>query len=333
MNTRLQVEHPVTELTTGLDLVALQIRIAEGEPLPFRQEDVRLSGHAIEARLYAEDSAAGFLPSVGRVEVWRPASGEGVRIDAGISSGETISPFYDPMLAKIIAHGETREIARRRLVSAIERSVVLGVTTNSDFLVDMLSRPDFVAGAATTAFIDDNYPQGFRRPAPEDREVAIAAALKLQIASKEALEASTLPDESLFGFNSAAPFASRLDLQAGEALYHVTALPTHQAWTISLGGERRHEVAVLELTANEALVTTEGRRDNIVFHLDDDDVLTLAIGARRLQFRPHRPWENAAASAGLGPRRGADAGRRRRSHGDRAASASKRAKRSPCWRR
>ena len=138
MNTRLQVEHPVTELTTGLDLVALQIRIAEGEPLPFRQEDVRLGGHAIEARLYAEDPAAGFLPSVGRIEVWRPASGEGVRIDAGIASGETISPFYDPMLAKIIAHGETREIARRRLISAIERSVVLGVTTNSDFLVDML---------------------------------------------------------------------------------------------------------------------------------------------------------------------------------------------------
>ena len=200
------------------------------------------------------------MPSVGRVEVWRPASGEGVRIDAGIASGETISPFYDAMLAKIIAHGETREIARRRLISAIERSVVLGVTTNSDFLVDMFGRPDFVAGAATTAFIDENYSQGFRQPAPEDREVAIAAALKLQIASKQALEASTLPDESLFGFNSAAPFASRLDLQAGETLYHVTALPTHQAWTIALGGERRHEVAVLELTANEALVITDGRR-------------------------------------------------------------------------
>jgi geranyl-CoA carboxylase alpha subunit len=174
------------------------------------------------------------------------------------------------------------------------------VTTNSDFLVDMLGRPDFVDGAATTAFIDENYPQGFRRPATDDREVVIAAALKLQIASKEALAASTLPDESLIGFNSAAPFASRLDLQAGEALFHVTALPTHQAWTISLGGERRYEVAVHHLMASEASVVCDGRRDDIVFHLGDDEVLTLAIGAQRLQFRPHRPWENAAARLGSG---------------------------------
>jgi geranyl-CoA carboxylase alpha subunit len=164
----------------------------------------------------------------------------------------------------------------------------------------MLSRPDFVAGAATTAFIDDNYPQGFRRPAPDDREVAIAAALNLQIASKQALEASTLPDESLFGFNSAAPFASRLDLQSGEAVYPVAALPTYQAWTISLCGERRHEIAIDNLTASEATVVYDGRRDNVVFHLGDDEVLSLALGARRLQFRPHRPWENAAATVGSG---------------------------------
>ena len=118
MNTRLQVEHPVTEEITGLDLVALQIQVAQGEPLGITQDGVRLNGHAIEVRLYAEDPAQGFLPATGPVDLWLPGSGAGIRVDSGIRSGQDISPFYDPMLAKIIAHGETREIARRRLIEA-----------------------------------------------------------------------------------------------------------------------------------------------------------------------------------------------------------------------
>lgn len=131
MNTRLQVEHPVTELTTGLDLVAWQLHIAAGQPLPLAQADVVLSGHAMEVRLYAEDPAQGFLPQTGEVLRWEPAAC--VRIDHGLREDETISPFYDPMLGKIIAHGATREEARRKLLRAVEDTVLLGVTTNQRF--------------------------------------------------------------------------------------------------------------------------------------------------------------------------------------------------------
>ncbi|HSS82544.1 MAG TPA: biotin carboxylase N-terminal domain-containing protein, partial [Reyranella sp.] len=130
MNTRLQVEHPVTEAITGQDLVAWQLKVAAGEKLPLTQEQVRFSGHAIEVRLYAEDAYAGFLPQTGRIDVWRPATGPGIRVDHGMKDGLAISPFYDPMIAKVIAHGANREEARTRLVQALRDTVVLGPITN-----------------------------------------------------------------------------------------------------------------------------------------------------------------------------------------------------------
>ncbi|MCG8443265.1 MAG: ATP-grasp domain-containing protein, partial [Caulobacterales bacterium] len=153
MNTRLQVEHPVTEAVTGLDLVALQIAVARGEPLGLSQDDVALAGHAIEVRLYAEDPDADFLPSTGPILLWRPPSGAGVRVDAGVETGGEISPFYDPMVAKIIASGPTREDARKRLVRALEGAALFGPKTNRDFLLDALRQDAFVKGEATTAFI------------------------------------------------------------------------------------------------------------------------------------------------------------------------------------
>ena len=153
MNTRLQVEHPVTEAITGQDLVAWQLKVAAGEKLPLTQEQVTFSGHAIEVRLYAEDAYAGFLPQTGRIDVWRPATGPGIRIDHGMKDGLVISPFYDPMIAKVIAHGATREEARTRLVRALRDTVVLGPTTNRHFLIRLLEHPEFAAGKATTAFI------------------------------------------------------------------------------------------------------------------------------------------------------------------------------------
>ncbi len=157
MNTRLQVEHPVTELVTGLDLVALQIRVARGEPLPLAQDDVTLTGHAIEVRLYAEDPAQNFLPQTGEVMGWRTASGPGVRIDHGLRVGQVIGSHYDPMLAKLIAWGESREDARRRLIRAIEDTVLVGVNDNRSFLANILKHPVFAAGDATTAFIGDDF--------------------------------------------------------------------------------------------------------------------------------------------------------------------------------
>ena len=174
MNTRLQVEHPVTEAVTGLDLVEWQFRIADGEPLPLRQEQVALRSHAIEVRLYAEDPARNFLPQSGSVVAWRKPPG--VRTDAGIESGQAISPWYDPLLAKIIAHGATREEARAKLIAALERTVLLGLPTNRRFLIDLLSHSDFAAGKATTGFIGQHFARIVPRE-PTEADFARAAAL------------------------------------------------------------------------------------------------------------------------------------------------------------
>ena len=146
MNTRLQVEHPVTELVTGLDLVEWQLRVAAGEPLPFGQEDVRLTGHAVEARVCAEDPARGFLPSGGTVLRLHEPQGDGVRTDSGLSEGAEVGSLYDPMLSKVIAYGPDRESALRKLRAALADTVTLGVQTNAGFLRRLLAHPAVVAG-------------------------------------------------------------------------------------------------------------------------------------------------------------------------------------------
>ncbi len=151
MNTRLQVEHPVTEAVTGVDLVEWQLRVAAGEPLPARQDDLALRGHAVEARLYAEDAAAGFLPATGRLARLRfPA---GARIDSGVREGDAITPHYDPMIAKVICHGATREIALNRLSRALDATRVAGTVTNLDFLRRLVRQAEFAAGRVDTGLI------------------------------------------------------------------------------------------------------------------------------------------------------------------------------------
>jgi propionyl-CoA carboxylase alpha chain len=180
MNTRLQVEHPVTELVTGLDLVRLQVEIAEGMPLAFEQGAVRLDGHAIEARLYAEDPARDFLPATGTVLLWAPPDLPGVRWDAGVACGSEIGVHYDPMLAKVIAHGPTRDDAGARLIEALERLGVAGVTTNRGLLLAVLRHPAFAAGELDTHFIERHLPAAARMPVADasvDRVHAVVAAL------------------------------------------------------------------------------------------------------------------------------------------------------------
>ena len=171
MNTRLQVEHPVTELITGQDLVEDQIRIAAGEPLGLTQGDVRIQGHAIEVRLYAEDAEHGFLPATGRIERLRWPSGEGIRVDAGVAEGDEVGGRFDPMLAKIIARGDDRSAALERLTDALDRTVVLGLTTNLRFLRWLVSEPVVRSGQARTDTLERIWPPDdwvMRTTVPDD---------------------------------------------------------------------------------------------------------------------------------------------------------------------
>ncbi len=178
MNTRLQVEHPVTEMITGLDLVEWQLRVAGGEALPFGQEALVIDGHAIEARIYAEDAQHGFLPSTGRLaHVAFPAASAGVRVDTGVGSGSDVTPYYDAMLAKLIVHDRTREAARARLERALGECRIVGVTTNLAFLQRLVTSSSFASAALDTALIEREHAWLFAPADPPPREAWLAAAL------------------------------------------------------------------------------------------------------------------------------------------------------------
>ena len=154
MNTRLQVEHPITELVTGIDLAVWQIRIAAGEQLTLQQEEITQKGHAIECRIYAEDPGNMFLPSIGEISFYKRPFGNNVRVDDGIDSGSQVSPYYDPMLAKIITWGHDREEAIRKMIQALQDTAVLGVTTNINYLLDILQEPTYQGGNTATNYLE-----------------------------------------------------------------------------------------------------------------------------------------------------------------------------------
>ena len=195
MNTRLQVEHPVTEEVTGLDLVELQLRIAEGEPLPLQAREAQINGHAIEVRLYAEDVPAGFVPATGTLHRFAIPTAPGIRVETGFRDGSVVSPHYDAMLAKVIAHGRTRADAARRLARALERAEIHGVTTNRDLLVAILREPGFLAGATDTGYLTRHDPAALAGSAAKATAThALAAALARQARHRaEAPVLGTLP--------------------------------------------------------------------------------------------------------------------------------------------
>jgi acetyl/propionyl-CoA carboxylase alpha subunit len=176
MNTRLQVEHPVTEMVTGLDLVAEQVRIAEGAPLSFRDAPPAPRGWSMEARIIAEDPAAGFMPSVGRIERVRFPQGPGVRNDAGIYRGFEVPVYYDSLLSKLVVWGENREQARRRLLRALDEFVLDGPRHNIAFQRWLVAHPEFAAGHLSTRFLDDHFRPDMLAPGREASEVALLAA-------------------------------------------------------------------------------------------------------------------------------------------------------------
>jgi acetyl-CoA carboxylase biotin carboxylase subunit len=177
MNTRLQVEHPVTECVTGVDLVHAQLRVASGEPLPFTQEGLSQRGHAIECRIYAEDPSQGFLPQAGTLERYSEPQGPGIRVDSGVRQGSEVSVFYDPMLAKLIVHAETRDVARRRALTALGSYRIGGIRTNIELLKQILSHPQFVNGSIDTGFLDREVQALVASiPATDDVEAPLSAS-------------------------------------------------------------------------------------------------------------------------------------------------------------
>ena len=222
MNTRLQVEHPVTEEVTGLDLVALQIRVAEGAPLGLTQADVTLTGHALEVRLYAEDPYNQFLPSTGRIEAFGQATGMGVRYDTGIVAGQEISPFYDPMIAKLITYGDSRETALKRMIAALKETVLFGPRTNRDFLIACLENQAFAAGDFSTAFIAETFGEGgMQETAPDAADLAVIG-LRHFLADRQLAESRALGvPMALRNFTSDPCLKTSYKLEIGDMVYSV----------------------------------------------------------------------------------------------------------------
>ncbi len=285
LNSRLQVELPVTVALTGLDLVEWQLRVAAGEPLPLAQEQVRWEGHAIEVRLCAEDAARGFLPQSGLLRCWEPP--QGVRVEHALRPGATIPPFYDSMVAKLVAHGRTRDEARRRLVRALHELVALGVATNQAFLARCLLHPEFAAGRATTAFIDDHAAE--LRTAPEasqGRARAVAAWL-------------------LAGGAASGPLAPRLPLGLrftvdGEPVQAEVAREDHGRFAIRIGAQPHQLQAVGGDGARSAFVLDGIREQAVAVREGAQLWLQLDGHAHHVVDHTHEPLVRPGAAGGDG---------------------------------
>jgi 3-methylcrotonyl-CoA carboxylase alpha subunit len=266
MNTRLQVEHPVTEAVTGLDLVEWQFRVASGEPLPLKQDQVRLSGHAVEARLYAEDPAHGFLPSTGKLVALQFPQGEGLRIDAGVEAGNEVTPFYDPMIAKLIAHGTTREQALDRLAAALEQTVALGPRTNLGFLAALARAGDFRTGNFDTGFIDHNLTALGAAPQSLDLAAAALGARTLLQSGQGRIAAAETPSspwDATDAFQLSGSRVLALPLIAdGEAVMAQVKFDAQGA-NVSVGGAKPAADAFAAVSGNVAYVLHQGRQTKV----------------------------------------------------------------------
>ncbi len=285
MNTRLQVEHPVTELVTGLDLVALQLQVAQGEPLGLTQDEITLTGHAIEVRLYTEDPSQDFLPTSGPVDLWSPPQGVGIRVDGGIATGQQISPFYDPMVAKIIASGPTRDIARLRLIEALQETVLFGPCHNRDFLVACLQKECFAAGRATTAFIAEEFTAlEMAGVTPGFSDSAVAAVIELALEHQALYADSVIVAPQLRDWSSASALLSRKRYQHGEVLHDLAVMALGSGSYQVFDASQSCLVELLSLEGSSAHVGIDGARHVARFHTPRSGKLYLSIDGRAAQY-------------------------------------------------
>ena len=284
MNTRLQVEHPVTEAVTGIDLVEWQIRVARGEALPWRQEEIALDGHAIEVRLYAEDPAQGFLPQAGRLLRWRPAPG--LRVDHGLAEGQEVSADYDPMLAKLIAHGPDRDTARRRLIRGLEETGVLGLRTNKAFLINLLRDEHFARGEATTAFLEREF-AGDASLAPAVPGAAVLALAALVFAARRG--GASDPAHPRFGWGNGSRPRVRFRLAEGAVVHEVGVSFRRGAAGLALD----YEGGVLEAVTLEpglCRYLSDGQAGRLIWAFEGD---VLHLEGFALRDVTHAPAEAA----------------------------------------
>jgi len=268
MNTRLQVEHPITELITGLDLVAWQLRVATGDKLPLQQHQIELKGHAIEARLYAENPQQNFMPQIGDVLRWELPVSAGIRIDHGIVVGQKISQHYDPMLAKIISYGANREEARRRLACAVEDTVLLGINSNKQFLVDVLRNQAFTNGEVTTGFIEQQFNMDTENTKPISSTTLGLAAILMY--NNSSLESTHNPELSSWRNCTTAPwnYSLRNEDQDYQLTLSVNRYDKYTGFTITLGDEEI-VLDVLSIDPQKCIYIEKGIRKSIDYIFND----------------------------------------------------------------
>jgi len=286
MNTRLQVEHPVTELVTGLDLVALQFQVAQGEPLGLTQENITLQGHAIEVRLYTEDPAQDFLPTSGPVDLWSPPGGPGIRVDDGICTGQDISPFYDPMVAKIIATGPDRETARLRLIEALKGTVLFGPRHNASFLVSCLEKETFARGTATTAFIEEEFlPDEIADHQPGFAESALAAVIEGQLEYQQCYDQSVIVSSELRDWSSAGALTSRKHYQHANIQHDLCVTPIgHNSYAVADDNESS-DIDLLSIEDNTVSANVGGRQILARYLLAEPGKLYVSVNGNTCVYR------------------------------------------------
>ncbi len=288
MNTRLQVEHPVTEMVTGLDLVEMQLSVANGQPLPLTQGQVQLKGHAIEVRLYAEDPRDNFMPQTGRVLSWKPSSK--ARVDSGIQEGQTISPYYDPMLAKVITWSDTRSNAIAKLSNALAETELLGVNQNISFLADVISRQAFLDGQATTAFLTQQYPgEAYQDSVPSPQTIAVAGLLVFR---KSQLDSRNYGRQ----WGRAVAMVSQHNLLFAGNAYAVSISFSNELYTVSVAN---HEFVFANVSQHQGKCgfDLQGHRSKVGF-VDSVDTLYLQDQRGCYAFDDISYAPAAAASAG-----------------------------------